>query len=73
MSDNHGEYTGIKQALFLFASDNGIDWVLAEHPLVSDRKIEWEDGTREELEDLESSQGLMKTMSQKCCFEQQPG
>ncbi len=56
LSDNHGEFTGIKRALCMFTSDNGIDWILAEHPLVSDRKIEWEDGAIEELRDLERPQ-----------------
>ena len=56
LSDNHGEFTGIKQALCLFTSDDGIDWKLAEHPLVSDRKILWKDGAIEELKDLERPQ-----------------
>jgi len=56
LSDNHGEFTGIKQALCLFTSDDGINWKLAEHPLVSDRKILWEDKNIEELKDLERPQ-----------------
>ena len=56
LSDNHGEFTGIKQALCLFTSDDGIDWKLAEHSLVLDRKILWENGTIEELKDLERPQ-----------------
>jgi beta-xylosidase len=56
LSDNRGEFTGIRQALCLFTSDNGIDWNVAEHQIVSDRNIEWEDGTTEKLSDLERPQ-----------------
>ncbi|MCG8308552.1 MAG: glycoside hydrolase family protein [Cytophagales bacterium] len=56
LSDNYGEFTGIKQALCLFTSEDGVNWALAKHPLVSDRKIQWEGGTTEELEDLERPQ-----------------
>ncbi len=56
LSDNHGEFTGIKQALCLFSSNDGINWSLARHPLVSDRKIKWQNGIIEELKDLERPQ-----------------
>ena len=49
---DHGDFTGIKQALCLFTSKDGVNWSLAENPLVSDRIIQWEDGTTEELVDF---------------------
>ena len=56
LSDNHGEFTGIKQALCLFISDDGINWSPAKHSLISDRVINWEDGRNEKLADLERPQ-----------------
>ena len=56
LSDNHGAFTGIKQALCLFVSEDGIKWKPAQHPLVSDRTIQWEDGIKETLADLERPQ-----------------
>ncbi len=53
---DHAVFTGVKQALCLFESENGIDWQLAKHALISDRVIQWEDGTKEELADLERPQ-----------------
>lgn len=53
---DHAVFTGIKQALCLFTSENGRDWKLAKHPLVSDRVIQWEDGKKEKLADLERPQ-----------------
>jgi hypothetical protein len=49
-------FTGIKQALCLFTSQNGVDWEPAEIPLISDRTVTWEDGTQEKLADLERPQ-----------------
>lgn len=53
---DHAAFTGIKQALCLFRSEDGIDWKPAEHPLVSDRTVLWADGTSETLADLERPQ-----------------
>jgi hypothetical protein len=53
---DHAVFTGIKQALCLFTSENGIDWEPAEHPLISDRTVTWGDGTQERLADLERPQ-----------------
>ncbi len=50
---DHAVFTGIKQALCLFESEDGINWKLARNALISDRTVEWEDGTRETLADLE--------------------
>jgi hypothetical protein len=55
LSDN-AAFTGIKQALCLFQSGDGIDWKLAAKPLVSDRTIRWADGATETLGDLERPQ-----------------
>ena len=55
LSDS-GVFTGIKQALCLFTSKNGIDWKLAKNSLISDRTVRWEDGSKERLADLERPQ-----------------
>ncbi len=53
---DHAAFTGIKQALCLFQSGDGIDWKPAAKPLVSDRTIRWADGATETLGDLERPQ-----------------
>jgi predicted GH43/DUF377 family glycosyl hydrolase len=56
MLSDHAVFTGIKQALCLFTSTNGIDWEPADNPLISDRTVTWEDGMQEKLADLERPQ-----------------
>lgn len=41
LKDNHGAFTDAGQSLVLFESKDGIDWKLAEHPLVSRLEINW--------------------------------
>lgn len=53
---DHAVFTGIRQALCLFESENGIDWQLAENALISNRVVQWKDGTKEKLADLERPQ-----------------
>lgn len=53
---DHAVFTGIQQALCLFRSENGTDWQAAEHLLISDRTVKWEDGATETLADLERPQ-----------------
>jgi hypothetical protein len=56
LSDNRGAFTGVKQALCLFTSKDGINWHPAKHLLISERMIQWEDGRKEKLADLERPQ-----------------
>lgn len=53
---DHAAFTGIKQALCLFRSEDGIAWRPAKQPLISDRTVQWADGTSEVLKDLERPQ-----------------
>lgn len=53
---DHAAFTGIKQALCLFRSEDGIAWKPSAQTLVSDRTVRWADGSSETLEDLERPQ-----------------
>ncbi len=55
LSDNK-VFTDIKQALCLFESEDGVDWKLSKHAIISDRTIQWADGSTEKLGDLERPQ-----------------
>jgi len=56
VKDMKGAFTDHGTSLVLFISKDGFDWKLAIHPLVSEIKINWEDGTEQLLEKLERPQ-----------------
>ncbi|GAB3649887.1 hypothetical protein GCM10028791_16260 [Echinicola sediminis] len=56
VKDMHGAFTDAGRALVLFDSSDGFEWKLADDPLVSTLKIDWADGTTQEVEHLERPQ-----------------
>jgi hypothetical protein len=56
VKDQGGHFTGAGESLALFDSRDGIDWSPADSPLVSTRRVEWADGTSEEMHSLERPQ-----------------
>lgn len=56
VKDMHGAFTDAGRALVLFESEDGYDWKLANDPLVATLKIDWADGTTQEVEHLERPQ-----------------
>lgn len=56
LKDQGQYYTDETRALVLFESDDGIEWKLAEQPVVTGRKILWEDGSEVEYDRLERPQ-----------------
>lgn len=56
VKDMEGCFTGRGKSLALFESEDGLQWDVSESVLVSDLKIEWEDGTQEMLSSLERPQ-----------------
>ena len=58
LKDMGGYYTDHKRALVLFESDDGINWELASMPLVTTRKIKFENKKVEEFQRLERPQIL---------------
>ncbi len=54
--NNHGAFASRKVPLVLFHSRNGIDWKLAEHPIVSRLRIRWKNGKVQKLHSLERPQ-----------------
>lgn len=45
-----------KKQVALFRSENGLDWMLDEHPLAFTRELHWEDGTITPLRNMERPQ-----------------
>ncbi len=60
VKDMHGSFTGAKSSLALFESDNGFEWELSKHPLVSIPQIEWKENGIEVVERLERPQLWLK-------------
>jgi len=56
VKDMHGAFTPAGRSLVLFQSPDGIDWSLANHPLVSKLEIRWENGDIQKLSALERPQ-----------------
>lgn len=60
VKDMQGAFTGAKQSLALFASDDGFKWELSKHPLVSTPQVNWLDHGLEKIERLERPQLWLK-------------
>jgi hypothetical protein len=58
VKDFRGHFTGAGQSLALWESENGLEWKLSAHPLVSPVEILWESGRRQKLNSLERPQLL---------------
>ncbi len=56
VKDMHGAFTDAGRSLVLFYSHNGLDWKLAENPLVSKLEINWENGAVQKVMALERPQ-----------------
>lgn len=56
VKDMHGAFTEAGRSLVLFDSEDGFSWKLANQPMVSTLKIDWADGTVQEVEHLERPQ-----------------
>jgi hypothetical protein len=56
LKDMHGAFTPAGRALVLFESPDGVDWNQREPLLLSDRTVEFEDGSREQFDYLERPQ-----------------
>ncbi len=56
LKDMHGAYTDAGRSLVLFQSENGLDWKLAEHPLVSKLQINWKESGVQKVLHLERPQ-----------------
>ena len=60
LKDMGGHFTGAGKSLVLFESRDGLDWKLAEHPLVSKVQLTRPDGTVVRLNSLERPQLLFE-------------
>jgi hypothetical protein len=56
VKDMHGAFTDAGRSLVLFYSLDGLDWNLAEHPLVSKLEIHWQNDSVQEVNALERPQ-----------------
>lgn len=56
VKDMHGAFTDAGRSLVLFYSLNGLDWELAEHPLVSKLEIHWQGDSVQKVMALERPQ-----------------
>ena len=56
VKDMNGAFTDAGRSLVLFYSNDGLDWKLAENPLVSKLEIHWENGTYQKVQALERPQ-----------------
>ena len=56
VKDMGGHFTGAGKSLALFESADGLDWKLADRPLVSTLRIRWADGREQTLHALERPQ-----------------
>lgn len=60
VKDNAGYFTHRGYSLALWESSDGLDWKLAQHPLVATPEITWADGRAQKLDALERPQVLLK-------------
>ena len=56
LKDFKGHFTGHRFALTLFESADGIEWNLAEEPLISAKVLNWDDGTVQKFKRLQRPQ-----------------
>lgn len=56
VKDMGGAFTNYGKSLLLFSSSDGFDWELTDKPLVTEFKVDWEDGTTDSFERLERPQ-----------------
>lgn len=56
LKDMGSNYTDEDRALVMFESSDGIDWTLCENPMLTSRRLEWSDGTKQEFYRLERPQ-----------------
>ncbi len=56
VKDMNGAFTSAGRSLVLFYSVDGLDWKLAQNPLVSKLEIHWENGTVQKVQALERPQ-----------------
>lgn len=56
VKDMHGAFTSAGRSLVLFYSTDGLDWKLAENPLVSKLEIHWENDSVQQVMALERPQ-----------------
>lgn len=64
VKDFTGRIAGQRSSLVLFTSLDGIDWIPARHPLVTRRRLSFEDGTVIEVQRLERPQLLVDRRGQ---------
>ncbi len=60
VKDMHGAFTDAGRSLVLFYSLDGLDWKLAEHPLVSKLEIHWQGDSVQNVMALERPQLFME-------------
>ncbi len=58
VKDNNGYFTKAGKSLALWESNDGFDWKLSAHPLVSTTEITWAGGRKQKLNSLERPQLL---------------
>lgn len=56
VKDNAGYFTGAGRSTALWQSSDGLDWQLANHPLVATTEIAWADGRKQRMLALERPQ-----------------
>jgi predicted GH43/DUF377 family glycosyl hydrolase len=56
VKDMNGAFTDAGRSLALFRSEDGLNWKLAKHPLVSNLEINWENGLKQKVTALERPQ-----------------
>ncbi|MDA3799240.1 MAG: glycoside hydrolase family protein [Kiritimatiellae bacterium] len=60
VKDMHGAFTGAKNSLALFESDDGFRWALSKYPLVTTPQVNWQERGLEKIERLERPQLWLK-------------
>ncbi len=60
VKDMNGAFTGAKNSLSLFTSNDGFRWMLAEYPLVTTPQIDWQEQGCQKIERLERPQLWLK-------------
>jgi len=60
VKDMRGAFTGTRNSLALFKSDDGFRWELSQHPLVTTAQVNWQERGLEKIERLERPQLWLK-------------
>lgn len=69
VKDVHGVFTGTGEySMALFESENGMDWCVSDNPLVSERTIYWENGTKQQVNNMERPQLYLENGVPKALF-----